>query len=73
MPSDCYQVYKDTYNQAKTDGLSDAAAVGAAQTAMAACLSQQNARPNTVAVPFTTVKSGRTTDSGPTLPKQENK
>lgn len=68
MASDCYQVFKDTYNQGIADGLSGTVATAAAQSAMDACLAQQNSKPSTVAVPFTTVRSGRKDDSGPSTP-----
>lgn len=69
MPSDCYEVFKKTYNQAVADGLATAVATAAAQSAMDACLNLQNSRPTTVAQPNVTVKSGRIPDQGPVVSK----
>lgn len=70
MPSDCYEVFKQTYEQAIADGLATSVATAAAQTAMAACLAQQNSRPSTVATPLQPVRSGRVNDPGPRFPEK---
>lgn len=66
--ADCYAVFKTTYSQAIADGLSAAVATAAAQSAMAACLSSQGAKPTTNALATTTVDTDRYVDSGPTMP-----
>lgn len=66
MATDCYQLYKTTYNQAIADGLSTAAAIGAAQSAMTECLRSQNNRPTTT-VQQISVDSVRR-DPGPSVP-----
>lgn len=72
MGSDCYQKFRSVYSQAIADGLTTAAAIAAAQSAMDACLAQQNSKPSTVAQPIVTVKSGRRVDEGPTRPPSKS-
>ena len=70
MPTNCYTLYKTTYNQAIADGLPSGAAANAAQTAMASCLAQQTTKPSTVAAPISVISGGRILDSGPTKPRR---
>lgn len=65
MPTDCVTVFKQTYDRSIASGLPSNAATAAAQSAMDACLAQQNSRQATVAQPLTVVESGRTPDKGP--------
>lgn len=65
MATDCYAKFKSAYSQARADGFSEAVAIAAAQSAMDACLSQQNSRPSTIADPTIVIDSGRTVDKGP--------
>lgn len=68
MATDCYTLFKTTYNQAIIDGMSSGAAISAANAAMAACLATQNARTSTIATPFVNTTPGRILDAGPTTP-----
>ena len=69
MAQDCYKsVYKPTYNQAKTDGLSDTAAASAAQSAMNNCLQLQAAKVVPIQPPLIEINSDHSNlrDLGPT-------
>lgn len=65
MARDCYQVFKDTYNQAIADGLPVAVATAAAQAAQTDCLTQQ-ARQVPAAQPIIVTPGSRPQDPGPT-------
>lgn len=67
MATDCYQKFKSVFAQAKADGLTDTIATAAAQSAMDACLAQQNSRSATVAQPQIAITAGRSIDTGPTV------
>lgn len=73
MPSDPLTVFKNTYNQAVSNGLTTGAAQLAAQTAMQSVLDQQNSRSAVVAAPVQPVKSGRVTDTGPRTPPKRTR
>lgn len=68
MAIDCYQRFKDTYNQGINDGLASVVALAAAQAAMSDCLTSQSVVQQTAA-PTTIVSSARIIDSGPVRPK----
>ncbi len=73
MPSNPLTLFQQTYAQAVANGLPTGAAQLAAQTAMQAALAQQNSKPSTVATSYQVVTSGRTTDTGPTVPPKRSK
>ncbi len=73
MPSDPLSVFQTTYTQAVANGLPTGAAQLAAQSAMEAVLTTQNGRQTTVATPVQAVRSGRSTDNGPTVPPRRSR